>query len=90
MPIHVEIRETPSLRLERGAERAAFRAISGGFGCLLMFAAAALWLLPGANWSADLVTVKLGLTGFFLLGGLSFLQSARTRRPAPCHAESAG
>jgi hypothetical protein len=55
----------------------ASRVLNGFIGAVLLFAAVGLWLVPGSNWDAGLMLVKLGLSGFFVGGGLMFLLSTR-------------
>ena len=38
-------------------------------GVVFMAAAVGLWIAPGANWSAELALLKLGLTCFFAIAG---------------------
>lgn len=55
----------------------ASRALNGFIGVVLVLAALGLWLVPGSNWDAGMMLVKLGLSGFFLGGGMMFLLSVR-------------
>ena len=63
-----------------GADALIFRAVSFVFGASLLVAGLGLWLVPGSSWSAELMLIKLALTGLFTLGGVSFLQAGRRRR----------
>lgn len=63
-----------------GADAVFFRAVSFVFGASLIIAGLGLWVVPGSSWSAELLLIKLALTGLFTLGGLSFLQASRRRR----------
>ncbi len=38
-------------------------------GVVFMACAVGLWLAPGADWSAELAMLKLGLTCFFTIAG---------------------
>ncbi|MWD25865.1 hypothetical protein E0K89_000020 [Aquicoccus sp. SCR17] len=80
MTREIEIDEARPDRRREAVGLAVFRTISTIFGSLLLAAALGLWILPGSNWSVELLLVKAGLTGLFGLGGVSFLQSARLRR----------
>lgn len=53
------------------------RALNWFMGGVLMAAAPGLWLVPGAAADPVLALIKLGLTVFFVLGGATFLLSAR-------------
>ena len=52
-------------------------ALSWLLGATLCLAAAGLWLVPGASFDPVLVLMKLGITVFFVLGGITFLLAAR-------------
>ena len=62
-----------------GCGNLAFRGISMIFGASLLIAAVGLWLVPGSSFSAEVLLIKLGLTGLFALGGISFIQASRCR-----------
>ena len=62
-----------------GASAVLFTVIAFAFGASLLLAAVGLWLVPGSDWSAELMLIKLAMTGLFGLGGYSFVQAARTR-----------
>jgi hypothetical protein len=55
----------------------AIMSLNGG---ALLGAAVGLWLLPGSNLGADVMVMKLGLTVFLALGGLTLLACVRPRR----------
>jgi hypothetical protein len=46
----------------------------------LLAAAGGLWLVPGSNLGADVLLMKLGLSLFLALGGLTFLSASRKPR----------
>ncbi|WP_425039209.1 hypothetical protein [Primorskyibacter sp. S187A] len=46
-------------------------------GVILMFAAAGLWIAPGASWDGDLAFMKVGVFFFFALIGLTMFASGR-------------
>ncbi|GHG79758.1 hypothetical protein [Pseudodonghicola xiamenensis] len=48
-------------------------ALFRGLGSLMVVTAAAMWFLPGSQTEADLVIMKLGVSLFFLLSGLTVM-----------------
>ncbi|MGX9354110.1 hypothetical protein ACS3SW_02800 [Roseobacteraceae bacterium S113] len=39
-------------------------------GLAMIFASMGMWLAPGANWSGEVVLMKLGVSVFFAMSGL--------------------
>lgn len=57
--------ETPQL-----LSVAPVRIVTHIFGVALLMAALGMWLVPGSAWDAELLTIKMGLSLFLLIGGL--------------------
>jgi len=56
-----------------------------GLGSFLVVTAAAMWFLPGSQTDTDLVVMKLGVSLFFLLSGISLMLLADgVERPRAC------
>ena len=70
MPDFLEIDETPRHAIEG---HAASGALSGFLGVVLCVSALGLWLVPGASFDPVLMLMKMGLSVFFLIGGMMFL-----------------
>ena len=49
-------------------------------GVALLLAAVGLWVQPGASWEADVALMKLALTLFFGLVGLTIMPAGREQR----------
>ncbi|MDQ2089052.1 hypothetical protein [Marimonas arenosa] len=81
----VAISDTMTVEDQRGLSiegHAPSGALSGFLGVTLLVAAAGLWLMPGLNYDPALVLIKLGLSVFFVMGGIMFILAAR-RAPHP-------
>ena len=65
----------------------AIRLIYRIVGLVFMFVALGIWLAPGANWAAEIVLLKVGVSFFFAVTGLTFVNaSSKPEAPAPADA----
>ncbi|WP_390915107.1 hypothetical protein [Pseudosulfitobacter sp. SM2401] len=55
--------------------RLVVRATQAFIGAVLILAAVGLWAMPGADWSGDLLLIKLVLSLMMVLGGIAMLHT---------------
>lgn len=69
------IQSAPAHALD--GSRLVVRATQAFIGAVLMLAAVGLWAMPGADWSGDLLLIKLVLSLMMVLGGIAMLHTPK-------------
>ena len=76
LEVQLETNSAAQKAAQKKGDRMIARALSRFFGLAFLFSAIGMWLAPGANWDGDLALMKLGVTFFFGIVGMTFVLCA--------------
>ena len=74
---YLDAKNEPRTDAETRGTASMMRLVCRFVGLSLIFAAFGMWLAPGADWSGDLLLMKVGASFFFSITGLTLFVASQ-------------